>query len=282
MNHALAQLILKLALMFSFSSSLVSSLPVALKGGCSRMMRLSAGGFGAKKVTTGEQNSAIQLVYDSLTSITDIQESMKLSKDCKHISAALEAMGSVTLSDIGLDEAYVQNAKDSVCMNIVNSKEFDIQVFVIPKGKQLPLHDHPSMIVLSKLVSGTLKVRSFSPESSNKNHETSAGKASLTVSTTRTSSDAAWLLSAEENNVHELIANETSIVFDVLLPPYVEPDRPCNFYKAVESEGQWSLENVPAPPNRQLPNTVSYKGFKPTLREVKWGNMFRRSSPARK
>eukprot|EP00596_Hydrurales_sp_CCMP1899_P004250 CAMPEP_0119040476 /NCGR_PEP_ID=MMETSP1177-20130426/10396_1 /TAXON_ID=2985 /ORGANISM="Ochromonas sp, Strain CCMP1899" /LENGTH=239 /DNA_ID=CAMNT_0007005539 /DNA_START=292 /DNA_END=1008 /DNA_ORIENTATION=+ len=230
------------------------------------------GGFGQKKVENANEGvNAIQRIYDSLASITNIEESMRLSSKCPHISACLESMSLVSLADLGLTEDYVENAKDNVCMNIVNSREFDIQVFVIPKGKQLPLHDHPNMIVLSKLISGTLSVRSFSPDrSSSSNSQTSAGNAALTLSAKRNPSDGAWLLSPNEGNIHELISENTAIVLDVLLPPYSEPDRPCNFYRSVERDGQWLLEDSPPPPNRQLPNTMTYKGTKPTLREIKW------------
>jgi hypothetical protein len=272
--------------MCSVFCSLVWTLPITIRSSRSmqtRSFRLFAG-FGQKKVSSGIDGvNAIQRIYDSLASITDIEESMRLSSECPHISACLESMSLVSLADLGLTEDYVLNAKENVCMNIVNSREFDIQVFVIPKGKQLPLHDHPNMIVLSKLISGTLSVRSFSPDrSDSSNSLTSAGKASLTLSSKRNPIDGAWLLSPNEGNVHELIAENTAIVLDVLLPPYSEPDRPCNFYRSVERDGQWLLEDSPPPPNRQLPTTISYKGLKPTLREVKWGNLFRRSNSARK
>ena len=95
-------------------------------------MHLFAGGFGQKKMSADTGiTSPLQLIYDSLVSITDVEESMRLSRECPSIRACLEAMNSVSLSDLGLDEAYVLNAKDSVCMNVVNSAEFDIQVFAI-------------------------------------------------------------------------------------------------------------------------------------------------------
>ena len=269
--------------MCTLLASVVWSLPTATR--VSRISysstRLLSGGFGQKKASIGmEATNGIQRMYDSLSAIIDVEESMRLSTACPSIRSCLDAMNIVNLADLGLDEAYVLNAKDSVCMNIVNSNEFDIQVFVIPKGKQLPLHDHPNMVVLSKVISGVLSVQSFSPKRIG--GVTAAGEASLILSTTRTAADGAWLLTPQEGNVHELKAEGTTIVLDVLMPPYMEPDRPCNFYRSVESAGAWMLEEVPAPPNRLLPNTVPYRGQKPVLKEVKWGSMFRRSSPARK
>lgn len=278
----IAGLIRQIILMCSLLASAVWTLPTAVRLN-RRSTWLMAGGFGQKKsLTETDGTNALQIIYDSLVSITDVQESMRLSHNCPNIRSCLEAMNAVTLADLGLSEAYALDAKDSVCMNIVNAAEFDIQVFVIPKGKQLPLHDHPSMAVLSKVVSGTLSVQSFSPAQLYGGGAASVGKAALTLQATRTSADDAWLLTPSEGNVHELKAEETTIVLDVLLPPYSEPDRPCNFYRSIEKEGSWFLESVSAPPNRLLPNTVPFRGQKPILKEVKWGSMFRRSSPARR
>jgi PCO_ADO len=268
-------------LMCSFLGSLAWRLPI--RAANRNNMRLLAGGFGQRKASSDKEGrNAIQRVYDSLSSITDIDESMRLSTNCPFIKDCLEAMNEVELKDLGIDLEYVQNAKESVCMDIVNSADFDIQLFIIPAGKQLPLHDHPNMVVLSKVVAGDLTVRSFSLDISNSASKESAQRAALVLSSTRSPTDAAWLLTPEVGNIHELKATKTTVVFDVLMPPYSEPERPCNFYKSVESDGGWLLENVLPPPNRLLPNTVPYRGLKPTLKEVKWGSMFRRSSPARK
>lgn len=267
--------------MCSFLGSLAWRLPI--RAANRNNLRLFAGGFGKRKASSElDGRNAIQRVYDSLSSITDIDESMRLSSNCPFIKDCLEAMNDVELSDLGIDLEYVQNAKESVCMNIVNSADFDIQLFIIPAGKQLPLHDHPNMVVLSKVIAGDLSVRSFSLVGSSSDSDKSSQEAELILSSTRSPSDAAWLLTPEVGNIHELKAAKTTVVFDVLMPPYSEPERPCNFYKSVESDGGWLLENVLSPPNRLLPNTVPYRGLKPTLKEVKWGSMFRRSSPARK
>lgn len=278
----IAASIRQIIFMSSFIASIVWTLPTAVRLN-RRSTWFMAGGFGQKRQPHElEGANAIQLIYDSLVSIADVQESVRLSHKCPGIMSCLEAMNKITLTDLGLDEAYVLHAKDSVCMNIVNAPEFDIQIFVIPKGQKLPLHDHPSMAVLSKVISGTLSVQSFSPAKSVSCRELSTGKADLVLQAIRTCADSAWLLTPVDGNVHELEAKETSIVLDVLMPPYSEGDRPCNFYRSVVKDDSWFLESIPPPPNRLLPTSVQYKGQRPTLKEVKWGSMFRRSSPARR
>ena len=238
-------------------------------------MRIFGGGYGQDKMGDGQVvASSIQRIYDSLISLTDSSVSKTSSVDGSTLRACLEEMNSVKLEDLGIDLNYVDNLKDCVCMNVVNSAEFDIQVFIIPKGKQLPLHDHPSMHVLSKVVTGHLSVRCFSPHQSGAGGSSSAGRADLILSAKRTSDDAAWMLSPADGNVHELKAEETTVVFDVLTPPYNEPYRPCNFYKSVESEKGWFLEDAPQPPNRLLPSTVTYRGLRPDIKKSAWRFQF--------
>ena len=254
---------------------MIWSFPRVIRAGNRYNMLLLAGGFGDRRSNNAAAMNSIQKIYDSLSSITLLEESLQSPNDCPFIKDCLNAMDELTLSELGLDLDYVRNVKDSVCMNIVSSNEFDMSVFIIPKGRQLPLHDHPSMVVLSKVIVGELNVRCFSPENLNWRGHTSAGKASLISSSMRTSNNAAWMLTPVLGNVHELKADETTIVFDVLMPPYLEPERPCNFYRSVKDENGWALENISPPPNRLLPSVVPYNGLRPNVKESAWGSMFR-------
>ena len=277
----LVAIVRKIIVMLSLVRSVILSFPRVIKAGNRYNTQLLAGGFGERKTSNNAAAKTIQRIYDSLSSIVLLEESLNSPNDCPFIKDCLNAMDEVTLTELGLDLDYVQNAKESVCMNIVNCNEFDIAVFIIPKGRQLPLHDHPSMVVLSKVIVGELNVRCFSPDNLNRRGRTSAGKASLISSSMRTSNNAAWMLTPVLGNVHELKADETTIVFDVLMPPYLEPERPCNFYRSVKDENGWALENISPPPNRLLPSVVPYNGLRPNVKESAWGSMFRwsRSSP---
>lgn len=270
-----ASIFRKVIIMFSIMRSMIWSFPRVIRAGNRYNMLLLAGGFGDRRSNNAAAMNSIQKIYDSLSSITLLEESLQSPNDCPFIKDCLNAMDELTLSELGLDLDYVRNVKDSVCMNIVSSNEFDMSVFIIPKGRQLPLHDHPSMVVLSKVIVGELNVRCFSPENLNWRGHTSAGKASLISSSMRTSNNAAWMLTPVLGNVHELKADETTIVFDVLMPPYLEPERPCNFYRSVKDENGWALENISPPPNRLLPSVVPYNGLRPNVKESAWGSMFR-------
>ncbi|KAL7525638.1 hypothetical protein ACHAWF_001444 [Thalassiosira exigua] len=41
------------------------------------------------------------------------------------------------------------------------SKKYSVGIFVFPPGAEIPLHDHPSMIVISRVLYGELQVKSF-------------------------------------------------------------------------------------------------------------------------
>ena len=179
-------------------------------------------------------------------------------------------------------------------MNVVCTDSFHVSVFILPRGKGLPLHDHPGMTVLSKLISGQLNVRSFSPVSNGGGELTAFSSkplpkvhAKLTQSSIRTTKDDAWLLTPYEDNIHEfsvsIEATGPAVVFDVLLPPYHEPERPCNYYRAVHDANKvgnsmntkdttmtgevgWSLERAPDPADATLPYSIRYHGYTPILR----------------
>ena len=240
---------------------------------------------------------ALQRIYDTLMSISDsVGQVAAHPRSSAQIQRVMDAMAEVQLSDLGLTEAYLRREKDCVCMNVVCTDAFHVTVFIMPRGKGLPLHDHPGMTVLSKLVAGSLAVRSFSPDagssgsgSGSESDRKADGEvafsvqpqpraaAILTHAGVRTTADAAWLLTPFHDNVHEFTvdadATLPAVVLDVLLPPYVEPERPCNYYKAVKDptvaagEQGWWLAKASDPDDALLPYTVRYNGFKPVLQK---------------
>jgi len=44
---------------------------------------------------------------------------------------------------------------------IVSTDDFDITIFTVPKEKKLPLHDHPGMLVITKVLEGSAKVNMY-------------------------------------------------------------------------------------------------------------------------
>lgn len=140
-------------------------------------------------------------------------------------------MSSVSLDDLGF-KGYKFNKQ--VCVNIAQHGNFHIAAFLLPKGKLLPIHDHPKMAVCSKLIGGELKVRSFTTTSS----EPLSPKAKtcidveLSEDSIKTPADDAWVISSTKNNYHEFTALSDCVILDVLIPPYAYPERTCTYYSA--------------------------------------------------
>ena len=114
--------------------------------------------------TFGIGTPPIQLIHDSLCSLGD--KTSVVAEDPLSSSVVREcmnAMEKVTLKDIGVTRSIVNKVKDPCCMTISENDDFTFAVFFVPAGRTLPTHDHPNMCVLSHVMHGSLRVRSFSP-----------------------------------------------------------------------------------------------------------------------
>jgi cysteamine dioxygenase len=121
--------------------------------------------------------------------------------------------------------------------------KYSVGIFIFPPHARIPLHDHPGMCVLSRLLYGDLErisldlVREkqesswFSSWSRNKKGPHGSRRAYLRERE-HLQAPQVTVLYPYEGNLHEFIAGpHGAAVLDVLLPPYDEyHDRECNFY----------------------------------------------------
>jgi len=105
--------------------------------------------------------------------------------------------------------------------------KYSIGCFLLPPFSVIPLHGHPALHGMIRILHGSLHLRSFNWL------ETGGGgrrKAQLTQE--------GWLeapntsiLTPIESNLHEITAGEGgALMLDVLLPDYCDDERPCNYY----------------------------------------------------
>ena len=75
------------------------------------------------------------------------------------IDALLNAMSAVDAAALNIDD--VQRPGACTYLGIVENDEYAIAAFILKPGATIPLHDHPGMTVLSKLLFGSLRVTSY-------------------------------------------------------------------------------------------------------------------------
>ncbi|CAH1406466.1 unnamed protein product [Nezara viridula] len=176
----------------------------------------------------------------------------------KNLKNLLSVMDKLTAEDVKLDKSLLKAHRLApvTYIEILKTTKYVINMFVLRPESKLPLHDHPAMHGICKVVSGKVNIKNFSLIA--EGFSTLGMERLLTVKEperTLTEKDPAVLLTPSKGNIHELQAKEDGAAFvDVLAPPYsssiegVGP-RTCNYFEEVgENLGYTELvkiENAP-------------------------------------
>lgn len=202
----------------------------------------------------------LRALYVYLSSINDINTILNNPLSSSAIQQSLMLLNSFNIDDIGINEDILLRLTHSVSMSVCTTAKFEIVIFFLPAGSHIPLHDHPNMAVLTKIIHGELAIHSFTPL----NSISSSGsmQARRDGVARKSTVNEPWILTATEGNIHEFFALSACVLVDVLLPPYSDEDkRPCLFYQAdkSETEGLWDLQVVDINDD-VLPVSVEYDG----------------------
>lgn len=179
--------------------------------------------------------------------------------------------------------------------NVIHSQivyecaDFELCIFLFPAGTRLPLHDHPGMTVLTKVLYGTLSMRSFDweqplepsdlaamtaeqqrQERERKAHGTRSEAvpghalprprvACRRADTVLTPEAPTFCLRPDFANIHSFEAQSACAVLDLIMPPYDDgAGRACHYFTvADESDGIRPLLAVAEPE----PGSLTIRGL---------------------
>ncbi len=106
---------------------------------------------------SSSSSSLLQSICDHINTIEDPFHEARLAGKSETLREVSRLMSGIRLSHLGC-ENVLQTASTITCQIIAETKNFDIVLFLLPKGSGFPLHNHPDMVVLSYIVSGLMKV----------------------------------------------------------------------------------------------------------------------------
>ena len=240
----------------------------------SGFVRMGASLEGLRLFSGFGQVHPIQSIYDSLRRINNPEEVALNPSSSAELDMVRSRMSDISLEDLGLNE-NIDRIDRPYCMTVASEPGFTLAVFMVPRGQSLPLHDHPGMLVLSKLVHGALDVTSYSRLPSNEKVEEVArdGFVCHMVETDvrHETSCPPWMLTPTSRNLHTFTCPASqphaAVILDVLLPPYRPGLRDCTYYECAPvetmSKGGEYVRMVPCEPSDPLPEGVCYEGIVP-------------------
>ncbi|KAK7605352.1 hypothetical protein V9T40_007210 [Parthenolecanium corni] len=185
------------------------------------------------------------------------------SKYHESLNALVQAAGKLTGDDVGVDSALVKqhNSRDEDAANpvgyisVYEDSSISVSVFVLKVNSVLPLHDHPVMHGIIKVLHGSVRIQSYSLMSDTIRPRNGDRLCSLNdyyhvphvlypdpirarrnPSVVLSPNDGCGLLTPTENNIHEVSSvNGPSAFLDILAPPYdaktaLYGPRPCLYF----------------------------------------------------
>jgi hypothetical protein len=104
---------------------------------------------------------------------------------------------------------------------------FHASVFALAEGETIPLHDHPRMDVISKVLRGRARLRAYEWVDAAALRARACGELILGED------DGALVLRKSPGTIHTITALEGTAFLDLFAPYYDDVVRPCHYYKEV-------------------------------------------------
>ncbi|KAJ9568230.1 hypothetical protein OSB04_004196 [Centaurea solstitialis] len=204
--------------------------------------------------SSSSSKTSIQAIYDvckkNLTPISSPPPPQVIHE----LSSLLDTIGP---ADVGLKEEQQEDdrghglstpntlnrvdrwAQPITYVEVNESQSFTMCMFCFPTSSVIPLHDHPDMTVLSKVLYGSLHVKAYDwvePACFKDSKETARAPvrlAKLAVDKVLSAPCSASILFPKTGgNLHCFTAITSCAVLDILTPPYEESaGRKCTYYR---------------------------------------------------
>jgi cysteamine dioxygenase len=181
----------------------------------------------------------------------------------------LKAMANeLTAADVNLSIDNLQATELGDCkppviyISIYEDSNVTISIFIVKSGAKVPLHDHPHMYGILKVIAGTVKIQSYTliPKNTDSVSASSSGRRLFSRTTSKnetlsaikmpevivSKNNGACFLTPTERNLHEICSVDGTAAFlDILSPPYDTSDfgeRSCHYFKEQNCE---TTEHIP-------------------------------------
>ena len=106
---------------------------------------------------------------------------------------------------------------------------FHASIFALSDGEIIPMHDHPSLDVITKILRGRIRVRTY--EWVDATNLVACDRGETVIG----DGDDAFVLRKSPGTLHTLTALEPTAFLDLFAPYYDEVERPCRYYKVAGS-----------------------------------------------
>uniref|UniRef100_A0A0A9YZG5 2-aminoethanethiol dioxygenase n=3 Tax=Lygus hesperus TaxID=30085 RepID=A0A0A9YZG5_LYGHE len=143
----------------------------------------------------------------------------------ENLRRLVAAMSLLTREDVGLDVKLMRDIREApvTYVSIQEHEDVTISMFVLRHRSRLPLHDHPLMYGIIKVVSGIIEIKNYSfiqdPTESLRLSEVLVKKEPPRIIS---ENDPPIVLTPTKGNIHEITCPHSAgaAFVDVLAPPY--------------------------------------------------------------
>lgn len=194
----------------------------------------------SKRMTREQMFDAIQENYIENASLNNLSKSLNFHTELKQfIYQKYNKSNATNLMKQNLANMlyYIQSDAPVLHMHLYETKQVSLSVFLLRKGTKLPLHNHPKMNGLIKIIHGKGIVNAYSPM--NKTSNTNLDDIFMAKHDYRqivsVKENSLLTLSPNQSNIHEILAvKDSDLAFlDIIAPAY---NLDCEYYELIEND----------------------------------------------